>query len=54
MLLSIDKKDLISSCKSFEDELIDLLISKKISYFLFSQVKLLDKFYYTRSKKIEK
>ena len=54
MSLSIDKKDWISSYKSFEDELIDLLIKNKISYSLSSQVKSLDKSEVTRSKKIER
>lgn len=54
MSLSIDRKDWISSYKSLEDELINLLISKNISYSLSSQVKSLDKSEITRSKKIEK
>jgi len=52
--LSIDKKDWISSYKSFEDELINLLIRNRVSYSLSSQVKSLDKSEVTRSKKIEK
>ena len=54
MLLSIDKNDWISSYKSFEDELINLLIRNRISYSLSSKVKSLDKSEVTRSKKIEK
>jgi hypothetical protein len=54
MSLLIDKKDWISSYKSFEDELIDLLVRHKISYSLSSQVKSLDKSEITRSKRIEK
>jgi len=54
MSLSIDKKDWISSYKSFEDELVNLLIRNNISYSLSSQVKSLDKSEVTRSKKIER
>lgn len=53
MSLSIDKKDWISSYKSFEDDLIEFLKSKEISYSLSSQVKSLDKSEVVRSKKIE-
>ena len=54
MSLSIDKQDWISSYKSFEAELVDLLIRNNISYSLSSQVKSLDKSEVTRRKRIEK
>ena len=54
MSLSIDKKDWISSYKSFEDELVNLLIRNNTSFSLSSQVKSLDKSEVTKSKKIEK
>ena len=54
MSLSIDKMDWISSYKSFEDELVNLLIRNNIYYSLSSQVKSLDKSEVTRSKKIER
>ena len=53
MSLSIDKKDWIASYKSFEDELIEFLTNKDISYSLSSQVKSLDKSELVRSKKID-
>jgi len=53
MTLSIDKKDWISSYKLFEDDLIELLTNKDISFSLSSQVKSLDKSEVTRSKKIK-
>ena len=53
MTLSIDKKDWISSYKSFEDELIEFLKGKEIFYSLSLQVKSLEKSEIVRSKKIE-
>ena len=53
MSLLIDKNDWISSYKSFEDDLIEFLNSKEISYALSSQVKSLDKSEVARSKKID-
>ena len=53
MTLSIDKKDWITSYKLFEEDLIEFLNSKEISYSLSSQVKSLDKSEFSRSKKIE-
>jgi hypothetical protein len=53
MSLSIDKKDWITTYKSFEDDLIEFLTIKDISYSFSSQVKSLDKSEVARSKKIE-
>jgi hypothetical protein len=53
MTLSIDKKDWITTYKSFEDDLIEFLTIKDISYSFSSQVKSLDKSEVARSKKIE-
>ena len=53
MTLSIDKKDWISSYKSFDDDLIDFLKTRNISYSLSPQVKSIDKSEETRFKKIE-
>ena len=54
MSLAIDKKNWITSYKSFEDDLIEFLNSKDISYSLSSQVKSLEKSEVARFKKIEK
>ena len=54
MSLSIDEKDWISSYKSFEDDLIEFLKSKEISYSLSSQVKSLEKSEISRGKRVDK